>query len=587
MSASCCGVAIGIAVDYAGHSPVASIDRSAEPDLSALLVAGTDALSCGEWEDARHAFERALALQEDAHALEGLGLAAWWLDLTATVFDARERAYRLYRERGETRAAARVAVWLGWDYAAFRGEPAVARGWFGLARELLADDTTCAEFAWLSVREGVAILFEEGNLDLAAQHAVAAIAAARAAGSRDYELLALAVQGLASVTAGRVDEGMRQLDGVSAALIAGEMTDRVSIGTAGCYLITACDRVRDYGRAAQWCARIKAYCAKWGLRPLFAVCRTQYAAVCIWHGEWAEAERELVTAVDELSVSRPAMTAEGAARLGELRRRQGRLDEAQSFFDRAKSHPMAKVGRAALALDRDDAATAADLAERYLRGVHPQNRTERVSALELVVRAKLALVRLPEAKAAVDELESIAAAVATPPLSGTARLCRGLVAFADGEIDEARRACEDAVDHFERSAATYEGARARLALAGVLHEAGRGDAAVREAVFARDTFEQLQAAHDRARADRTLAQFDRSSPGSAGSADVAGALLSRRELDVLRLIARGLSNQRVAEQLFISEHTVHRHVANMFGKLGVSSRSAAVAQALRLGLIEH
>lgn len=555
-------------------------------DSTSAIDAGVDALARGAWEDARRAFEQALAIQEDARALEGLGLAAWWLDGGATVFDARERAYRLYRECGDTRSAARVAVWLGWDYGAFRGESAVSRGWFGLARQLLSADTECPEYAWLSIREGVMVLFEEGNLDLASRHAAEAIAAARASGSRDYELLGLAVQGLASVTAGRVDEGMRQLDGVSAALIAGDMTDPVSIGTAGCYLIAACDRVRDYDRAAQWCSRIKAYCAKWGLKPLFAVCRTQYAAVCLWHGEWTEAERELVTAVDELSTSRPAMTTESAARLGELRRRQGRFEEAQSLFDKAKSHPMATIGRSALALDRDDAATAADLADRYLRGVHQQNRTERVTALELVVRAKIALGRTADAKVAVEELESIAGEVATAPLSGTARLCRGLLALATGEIDEARRACEDAVDNFERSAATYETARARLALAGVLHQIGRREAAAIEATSARSTFEQLQATHDCARADRTLAQIGRS-PGAASDGSSSTSGLSRRELDVLRLIAKGLSNQRVAEQLFISEHTVHRHVANMFGKLGVSSRSAAVVQALRLGLIEH
>jgi ATP/maltotriose-dependent transcriptional regulator MalT len=281
------------------------------------------------------------------------------------------------------------------------------------------------------------------------------------------------------------------------------------------------------------------------------------------------------------------MTGESAARLGELRRRQGRFAEAQTLFERAKSHPMAVIGRAALALDRDDAAAAADLADRYLRGIHPQNRTERVTALELVVRAKLALGRHTDAKSAVDELESIAGAVATAPLSGTSRLCRGLVAFAAGDLDEARRACEDAVDSFERSAATYETARARLALARVLHQMGRGEAALQEATAARDAFEQLQAAHDRARADRTLAQFA-AAPTSAGMGEGTAVVgLSRRELDVLRLIAKGLSNQRVADQLFISEHTVHRHVANIFTKLGVSSRSAAVAHAIRLGLIGH
>jgi hypothetical protein len=107
------------------------------------------------------------------------------------------------------------------------------------------------------------------------------------------------------------------------------------IALAGCYLIGACDRARDHARAVQWCDRIKEHSRKWGLKPLFAVCRTQYASVCMWRGSWDEAERELTSACDELAICRPGMTADGRARLGELRRRQGRLDEAASLFDRS------------------------------------------------------------------------------------------------------------------------------------------------------------------------------------------------------------------------------------------------------------
>ena len=86
--------------------------------------------------------------------LEGLGTAAWWLDLADLVFDSRERAYRLYLARGERAAAARVAVWLAWDSWAFRGENAVANGWLQRARRLLEDHPPCPERAWLEVREG-------------------------------------------------------------------------------------------------------------------------------------------------------------------------------------------------------------------------------------------------------------------------------------------------------------------------------------------------------------------------------------------------------------------------------------------------
>jgi DNA-binding CsgD family transcriptional regulator len=63
------------------------------------------------------------------------------------------------------------------------------------------------------------------------------------------------------------------------------------------------------------------------------------------------------------------------------------------------------------------------------------------------------------------------------------------------------------------------------------------------------------------------------------------ALLSRREREVLTLVANGLTDGEIAEQLIVSPHTVHRHVANIRHKLGRGSRTAAVAEAARLGLL--
>src|SRR6478672_5465139 len=90
---------------------------------------GDDALARGAWAEARTAFDAAIRVRETPEALEGLGVAAWWLDLADVVFDVRERAYRIYRERDDRLGAARMAVWLAWDTAAFRGEQAIANGW--------------------------------------------------------------------------------------------------------------------------------------------------------------------------------------------------------------------------------------------------------------------------------------------------------------------------------------------------------------------------------------------------------------------------------------------------------------------------
>src|SRR4051812_18719555 len=549
-----------------------------------FLESGRAALGRGDWQAARIAFERALAAGETPEALEGLGLAAWWLDLSDVVFDARERAYRLYRERGDSLGAARAATWLGWDTAAFRGEHAIASGWLQRAQRLLEGEPDTTEHAWLALRRGAFALLEDGDPDAAEALASDAVRIGQALGATDYEMVGRALGGFARVTAGSVVEGLQELDEVNAAVLAGEMSDRGMIGLACCYLIAACERIRDYERAAQWCDRLKAFCERWGLRPLFAVCRTQYASVCMWRGAWAEAERELTTASDELAASRPAMTGEGLVRLGELRRRQGKLDEAMRLFERCGSHPLASLGRASVNFDRGDVKTGAELAERHLRRLPATNRTERAAALELMVRACLEQGRADEAADAVAELRAIANEAGTVPLRALASLAGGLVAGRAGDMKTAREQLEDAVDLYKESGSPFETGRARVELAGVMKALDRAQAAADEVRRAIEDLTPLGASLEIARARAVLDALTTSStPASPGANDRKG--LTPREVEILRLISTGLNNQAIAKRLFISEHTVHRHVANTLTKLNTSSRSAAVAQAGRLGLL--
>jgi LuxR family transcriptional regulator, maltose regulon positive regulatory protein len=550
------------------------------------------ALGRGDWQAARLAFETVLQTDEQPEALEGLGIAAWWLDLADVVFDVRERAYRLYRERGDSVGAARVAVWLAWDTAAFRGEHAIATGWLQRAHRLLDGRPQSIEHAWLALRSGVFALLDDGDPQRAEELASEAVRIGHALGAVDYEMVGRALHGFARVTAGSVAEGLLELDEVNAAVLAGEMSDRVMIGLACCYLIAACERIRDYERAVQWCDRLKAFCAKWGFRPLFAVCRTQYASVCMWRGAWAEAEQELTTASEELAESRPAMSGEGFGRLGELRRRQGKLDEAMELFDRCGSHPLASLGRASVVFDRGDFKTSADLAERHLRRLPSRNRTERAAALELMVRACLEQGRIDEAMQAASELSAIAAEAGTAPLRALSSLAAGLVAARTGNTKSAREHLEDAVDLFEESGSPFETARTRIELASVMQALGRGNAAADEARRAIDDLTSLGASLEAARARAVLDNANDAMKGVhsrpaeiADSAAEGRKALTSREVEILRLISTGLNNQAIATRLFISEHTVHRHVANTLGKLSVSSRSAAVAQAARLGLL--
>src|SRR5258708_4384994 len=106
-------------------------------DSSPELTAGQQALDRGAWEEARGHFQRALDAGESPEAYEGVAAASWWLEQYAAAIEAREHAYRLYHERGERQAAARVAVWLALDSLDYRNELAVASGWLGRAARLV------------------------------------------------------------------------------------------------------------------------------------------------------------------------------------------------------------------------------------------------------------------------------------------------------------------------------------------------------------------------------------------------------------------------------------------------------------------
>src|ERR671934_171563 len=130
--------------------------------------------------------------------------------------------------------------------------------------------------------------------------------------------------------------------------------------------------VGDYERATQWCGRMIEFTQRWGMRPLFDICRAQYASVLLERGSWNEAERTLLEATGALAQTRPAMASGGIVRLAELRRRQGAKEEAAALFAQAEGHPLALLGRAELALEADDRAAAEDLARSFLRRIGPE-----------------------------------------------------------------------------------------------------------------------------------------------------------------------------------------------------------------------
>lgn len=362
------------------------------------LTAGREALRRGEWERAREYFEAAHERGESAEAMEALAMAVWWLDDGQLTIESRERAYRLYRERGHAAGAARMATWLGWDYLAFRGEPAVARGWLQRAHRLLAALDPVPEHGWLAIREGEFAFVLENDLAGTRRWAERARAIGSSLGVDDIELSALGLEGLALASEGNISDGIRQLDEASAAAIAGEISELWAVGRTCCYMITACERVRDFDRASQWCQRMLEFAERWRIRDLFAVCRAHYGAILVSRGTWEEADATFETAMQEFAGSRPGMAFEAVVRRAELRRRQGRLEEAADLFYKVEFHPYAQLGLAHVALDGGDAAGAAERAERFLSKLGPESRLQRAAGLELYARSLVALAEVERAR---------------------------------------------------------------------------------------------------------------------------------------------------------------------------------------------
>lgn len=557
--------------------------------LDTMISRGRDALAKGAWEEARDAFRTALARLHDPEALEGLATASFFLNDGASVFETREEAYRLYCERSNRASAARVALALYWDYRAFRGEEAISNGWLQRAERLLEGLDSTREYGWLQYQKVQSALFSDHDPAVAREHTAICRAIGHAQQYVDFEIATMALDGLTFVIEGDLASGRRCLDEAMTAIVGGEATDLTIVGLSSCHMITACEIIRDYDRAVQWCERLKAFCTRWRIRPLMAVCRTKYAGICIARGAWLDAESELASATSEFADTHPTGMLEALARLGELRRRQGRFDEAESLFADSDPHPLAVLGRARLAMDRDQPLAARELVERYLRRVPARERASRTEALDILVRASAIFSDRAAAVSATEELEETATRLSSDSIRATAAACAGIVALVDEEWEVARSHFEDAADLFAQAGMPFEAARAQVDRVRAVEAAGRHSDALDSARTATQSFQQIGATWEAERATEICRRLDlilqpserghRSAPGSAFDR------LTTREVEVLRLVTRGLSNPDIARELHLSEHTVHRHISNILTKLDLPTRAAAAAAAARQGVV--
>jgi DNA-binding CsgD family transcriptional regulator len=544
------------------------------------LERGREAYGGRQWEAAR----ALLAAADAQHPLSApdlwrLALAAYLTGRDDEFTSALERAHNASLA-DDPAGAARCAFWLGF-HLADRGELARATGWFARAgRVLERAGGDRVEHGYLLVPAAHAHL-EAG--DPAAAFRVAADAVATAERFGDADLLALAVhlQGRSLLEQGRLADGLALLDESMVAVAADETSPLVT-GLVYCSVIGACRRVHALDRVHEWTAALKAWCAAQpDLVPYRGLCLVYRAEILQLRGEWQDALAEADRAcgigrppagahAGRPAAGMPADRAVAAAahyQRGEVLRLRGDWDLAEDAYRTASDlgrEP--QPGLALLRLAQGDTAAATAAITRVLaETTDPARRTRLLPArVEIAVAAG----DLADARSACDELAEIVAEWGAAPINTVLAHCRGLIALAAGDPLGALVALRQATRGWRALAAPLEEARARVLLAAACRELGDDETAALERDAARATFVRLGAAPE--------LDHEMSDARSHG--------LTARELEVLPLLATGLSNRAIARRLFISEKTVARHVSNIFGKLGLSSRAAATAWAYQHGL---
>lgn len=277
-------------------------------------------------------------------------------------------------------------------------------------------------------------------------------------------------------------------------------------------------------------------------------------------------------ACDELLAYEPFLAGEAFYVAGEVRRRMGDHDGAAAAFTRA--HELGREPQPGLALVRlGEGRTEAAGAALQLSPAEEGSRLGRVWLLAAQVEVTLAGADIPAATSACAELEALARDSGSDLVWASAATACGALRLAEDDtaaaFAELRRACS----LWQRLELPYETARTRLLLADACRRAGDRERERLELGAARSAFEWLGAV---AAADVAAARLAEDGRPPCG--------LTRREVGVLRLVAAGTSNRGIAAELVISEHTVARHLSNIFRKIGVSSRSAATAFAYEHGL---
>jgi DNA-binding CsgD family transcriptional regulator len=545
-------------------------------DPIARLERGREFYSGNAWREAYECLSSAdRAAPLGAADLELLARAAYMLGRDDDYVSGLERAHHAHLDTGDVPPAVRCAWWIGHNLL-FRGQRARASGWFSRGQRLLEGiERDCVERGYLLIPVW---LGQMGSGDYEAAHATARRAAeiGEQFGDRDLMWLARDDQGCALVKHGRVAEGLRLVDEVLVAATAGELSPIVT-GIVYCNTIAFCRDAYEFRYAREWTEALSRWCER---QPEMVahngLCLVHRAEIMQLQGAWQQALEEARQAAERFTQGVLNQIACGKAhyREGEIHRLRGELEAAEEAYRRASRcglEPQPGLALLRLAQRKPDAAAAAI---RRAVGETPQP-LKRVGVLRAYVEIMLAVGELERAHAGCIELQEISERQASEALAAISAQALGATKLAEGDAGSALTQLRRAFELWQALGAPYEVARVRTLIGSACRTLGDDDTATLELEAAREVFAELGAASDLA----SINAINRRATGE----DLHG--LTAREAEVLRMVASGKSNREIAAELVISQHTVARHVQNIFAKLGVSSRTAASAFAFEHDLV--
>ena len=538
-----------------------------------VLGTGRDAFERHDWKAAYTLLGEADAASPlPAEHLETLAVSAYLVGEEQRCVELTARLHREAIGSGDVVVAARAAFWVALMLF-YRRELAQASGWLQRGQAVLDESqVSCPAEGYFMSLAALRRMYE-GDPAGAFELFTEAYECGRRFGDPDLLALGRLGQGQSSVFMGEVRRGVSYLDEVMVAVTAEETSPVVS-GIVYCAVIDACQSMYDVGRAREWTQALTQWCSEQpDLVPYRGECLVHRSQILQLNGEWTQAMREVERACSLLA-SPPGNPVQGAAlyEKAELHRLRGELASAEECYRRAgergdETQPGLALLR--LAQGRLDAALAG--IRRALDETGLMMDRPRLLAAHVVIA--LAAHDTAAAQEAADELDRIARDIGAPYLEALAAQASAAVLLAEGDARSALADARRAWGIWQRLDVPFEAARSRILVGEASDRLGDVDAAQMERDAARAVLEELHALSEL----RMLAAQPR--PGDGKS------VLSPRELEVLRLVAAGKSNRVIAGDLFLSEKTVARHLANIFAKLDVSSRAAATAYAFKHDLV--